>query len=414
MKRRIVRGINLFFWLLLLGGGLAAYDAYRFLTTPASQTPEEFVFTIEPGATFDRVAWDLKKAGVITDVPRFRILAYGKNALGKVRAGEYMVNTGWLPEQALWQITQGQALLYRLTLREGLTWWETARAVEEQGFAVFEDFKSVIHDPAFLREHHIPFANAEGFLYPETYLLKKPRSPLDREQAHAVASLMIRTFWKKTEPLWTDLLPGPHSPDTAPIREEDATTAQKITDNSAAQPLVEQAGSSEGTDARPAEKETKALPGSLPAPRTPAEVEPEALRRLLILASLVEKETGVSSERGRVAGVYANRLRLGMLLQCDPTIIYGIGEKFTHPIRRSQLDDAGNSYNTYQQPGLPPGPICSSGLEALKAAVNPEEHDYLYFVATVADDGHTFSKTLEQHNRAVKLYRARVRGRAIE
>lgn len=412
MKRCIVRGINLFFWLLLLGGGLAAYDAYRFLTTPASQTPEEFVFTIEPGATFDRVAWDLKKAGVITDVPRFRILAYGKNAFGKVRSGEYMVNTGWLPEQALWQITQGQALLYRLTLREGLTWWETARAVEEQGFAAFEDFKFVIHDPAFLREHHIPFANAEGFLYPETYLLKKPRSPLDREQAYKVASLMVRTFWEKTEPLWKAPPGNPHSPDTdtASIQGEDATAAEKITENAALLPPVEQAGNTGEADACPAEKAAKALPGDLPAPQTPADVEPEALRRLIVLASLVEKETCVSSERGRVAGVYANRLRLGMLLQCDPTIIYGIGEKFTHPIRRSQLDDAGNPYNTYQQPGLPPGPICSPGLESLKAAVSPEEHDYLFFVATGAGDGHTFSKTLEQHNRAVRLYRARTRG----
>lgn len=147
-------------------------------------------------------------------------------------------------------------------------------------------------------------------------------------------------------------------------------------------------------------------------PRVPADVEPEALRRLVILASLVEKETGLPQERGRVAGVYANRMRLGMLLQCDPTIIYGVGESFTGSILRSQLADARNLYNTYQHPGLPPGPICSSGLSALQAAFTPEEHNYLYFVATGLSDGsHTFSRTLQEHNKAVQVYRARMRGK---
>lgn len=135
------------------------------------------------------------------------------------------------------------------------------------------------------------------------------------------------------------------------------------------------------------------------------------MRHLVILASLVEKETGLPSERGLVAGVYANRLRLGMLLQCDPTIIYGVGESFSGAIRRSQLENPKNLYNTYQHPGLPPGPICSSGLDALGAAANPPKHDYLYFVATGIDGGHTFSKTLAEHNKAVQVYRARMRGR---
>ena len=112
-----------------------------------------------------------------------------------------------------------------------------------------------------------------------------------------------------------------------------------------------------------------------------------------------------------MAGVYANRLHLGMLLQCDPTIIYGVGESFTGAIRRSQIDDSGNPYNTYQHPGLPPGPICSPGFGALQAAFSPVQHDYLYFVATGFDGGHSFSKTLIEHNRAVRLYRARIQGR---
>ena len=141
----------------------------------------------------------------------------------------------------------------------------------------------------------------------------------------------------------------------------------------------------------------------------PEDLDPDALRRLVILASLVEKETAIPGERARVAGVYANRLRLGMLLQCDPTIIYGVGESFTGSIRKSQLNDAKNSYNTYIHAGLPPGPVCSPGLEAIKAAAIPERHDFLYFVATGVDGGHSFSKTLNDHNKAVQIYRSRMR-----
>jgi UPF0755 protein len=372
----------------LLAGGLLAYEAYRFLNTPASNQPQDISISIAPGATFDRVAWDLKKAGAITDVDRFRILAHAQDALGRVKAGEFQVNTGWTPEQVLRQITEGQAILYRLSVREGLTWWETARAVEAQGFARYEDFKAVIHDPDFLREHTIPFANAEGFLFPETYLLKKPRNPLDRQQAHDVASIMVRMFWKKTEPLWQAPPGVAHKPPSgamsSPAPASNATAP--ATDNAT----------------------IAAAPPS--GPRTPAEVDPEALRRLVTLASLVERETGVPAERGLVAGVFANRLRLGMLLQCDPTIIYGSGEAFSGAIRRSQIDDPKNRYNTYQHPGLPPGPIASPGLDSLRAAAAPDEHGFLYFVATGVDGGHTFSKTLNEHNKAVQVYRSRIRG----
>jgi hypothetical protein len=145
-------------------------------------------------------------------------------------------------------------------------------------------------------------------------------------------------------------------------------------------------------------------------PETPADVDPDALKRLVILASLVERETPLPQERSRVAGVYANRLRLGIPLQCDPTIIYGVGESFTGEIRRSQLQDASNPYNTYQRVGLPPGPICSPSAESLAAAFDPEEHQYLYFVATGVG-GHAFSKTLAEHNKAVEMYRRTLRSR---
>jgi UPF0755 protein len=139
-------------------------------------------------------------------------------------------------------------------------------------------------------------------------------------------------------------------------------------------------------------------------------VDPAALGALVVLASLVEKETALPAERARVAGVYANRLRLGMLLQCDPTIIYGVGPGFSGSILRSQLRNAANPYNTYKHAGLPPGPICSPGLAAFLAAALPEQHAFIYFVATgLADGSHVFSKSSAEHNAAVRKYRARVR-----
>jgi UPF0755 protein len=122
-------------WGLLLVGAYVAFDAHSFLTTPGSDKPEAIVLTIKPGATFDRVAWDLKKAGAIRDVTRFRLLAHAHNALGQIKAGEYELNTGWTPDQILRHLTRGQSMLFRLVVREGLTWWETAEAVADQGFA---------------------------------------------------------------------------------------------------------------------------------------------------------------------------------------------------------------------------------------------------------------------------------------
>lgn len=134
----------------------------------------------------------------------------------------------------------------------------------------------------------------------------------------------------------------------------------------------------------------------------------QELHRVVILASLVEKETAIPSERPTVAGVYAKRLQIGMLLQCDPTVIYGLGENFDGNLRRSHLQDPTNPYNTYVHPGLPPGPICSPGKASLMAASSPEEHDFLYFVGR-QDGSHHFSRSLSEHNNAVIKYQRRGR-----
>lgn len=126
----------------------------------------------------------------------------------------------------------------------------------------------------------------------------------------------------------------------------------------------------------------------------------------LILASIVEKETGLHSDRGQIAGVFANRLRIGMRLQTDPTVIYGLGEAFDGNLRRRDLQ-TDTPWNTYTRAGLPPTPIAMPGKASLMAAVRPEATKAYYFVARGDGSSH-FSNNLDEHNRAVNRY---IRGR---
>jgi UPF0755 protein len=129
----------------------------------------------------------------------------------------------------------------------------------------------------------------------------------------------------------------------------------------------------------------------------------------LILASIVERETGLADERARIAGVFVERLRRGMRLQTDPTVIYGLGQKFDGNLRRADLERDG-PYNTYTRTGLPPTPIALPGAAALRAAVQPDERGELYFVASGRGDGaHVFSRTLAEHEAAVRQYLVRYR-----
>ncbi|MEW7973099.1 MAG: endolytic transglycosylase MltG [Candidatus Thiodiazotropha endolucinida] len=122
----------------------------------------------------------------------------------------------------------------------------------------------------------------------------------------------------------------------------------------------------------------------------------------LILASIIERETGIPEERGKIAGVFTRRLKRGMLLQTDPTVIYGMGESYNGNIRKRDLT-RDTPYNTYLHKGLTPTPIAMPSGAAIRAALNPEEGNSLYFVAT-GDGGHYFSSTLEEHNKAVRKY----------
>ena len=128
------------------------------------------------------------------------------------------------------------------------------------------------------------------------------------------------------------------------------------------------------------------------------------MRQAVTLASIVEKETARADERPLVAAVYATRLRIGMPLQCDPTVIYALTKagRYDGNIHKDDLS-FDSPYNTYRYPGLPPGPIASPGRASLEAAVHPADADFLYFVSR-NDGSHVFARTLDEHNRNVQKY----------
>lgn len=355
-KRPWPRFLFGFMLLVLLACGGAGWLAYDFLnspgTDPAVAPAQNVEVTVNPGTTFRTLTPELVRLGAVRNADKFilllRWMSY-RDIPHALKPGRFRLNTGWTPQQVIDQLVNGSPLLDRVTIPEGLAWWEVGKRLEKARMVRFEDFAKLVHDPAFLRHWGIPFDSAEGFLFPDTYLIMRPLE-LNETTAKSVVGRLIDNFWRRTAPLW----PG----------------------------------------------------GKRPGPSGR-----DGVRRLVTLASIVERETAVPSERPRVAGVYANRLRLNMLLQADPTTAYGLGEGFDGNLRRRHLDDESNPYNTYKRPGLPPGPICSPGLACLKAAANPEKHDYIYFVARGEDGSHVFSTNLATHNRAVREYWAKRRGK---
>lgn len=313
--------------LITLGLGLViigySYLNYRYERAPEGEATS-VVFDVKRGSGLSAIAAKLEKDGLIDSAFIFKAVTKLRGNEAKFKAGEFEIKTPAGMVDIYKSLTEGKAVLYPVTVPEGLTSAQIMRIIKAA--------------PNLSGE--MPETPAEGTLLPETYL-----SPRGMTRKALVA---------KMQKAQTDLLD-----DLWEKRADDLPVKTK--------------------------------------------------REAIILASVVEEETGINSERGKVAGVFTNRLRRGMRLQSDPTIIYGInrGEKLGRGIRRSEIDRK-TDWNTYQMDGLPKTPICNPGAAAIAAVLNPDDVDVLFFV-TDGTGGHVFSETNAEHAKHVRALRARER-----
>ncbi len=309
---------------------------------------------IPNGAGAGDVAERLARAGLIGNPAVFRLYAGQRGVAGRFKAGRYEITAPATPRQILDTLVKGAAdELVTVVIPEGKNLVEVAEILDAAGVASKAALVMKATDPAFAAELGLPGTTLEGYLYPDTYRLR-PHTP----PARALIPLVRR-----------------HRQVFAELKTVHAKTVADL---------------------------KKTLGFDDP--------------KIVTLASIVEKETGRAEERPRIAQVFINRLHMPTfvpkLLQTDPTIIYGCTVatprsnaclKWDGRIRRIQLDDHDNPYNTYTHEGLPPGPISNPGRAALEAVMAPDHTAYLYFVAK-NDGTHYFSKTVAEHNAAVVKY----------
>ncbi|HYB98176.1 MAG TPA: endolytic transglycosylase MltG [Candidatus Limnocylindrales bacterium] len=308
---------------------------------------------VYPGEAADLIALRLQAAGVIRDHRLLLALARWKELDREFRHGRHEFQGTLGLEDVLQELVRTPKPILRVTIPEGLTYAEIGRLLEAAGAVSAADYAAAVCAPDYVAAvGAAPGANcAEGYLFPDTYDLVPGMT------AREIADLQNRRFREVMEPVLA------------------AASAGNV-----ARQLAQSGG----------------------------EAESALKSRLLTVASIVEKETAAPHERPLVAAVILNRLRLGMPLQVDPTVIYGwlaAGQPWDGNLTRRHLDHP-NPYNTYAQRGLPPGPICNPGLASLQAATSPAEVPYLYFVAR-GDGSHEFSADLDSHNVAVKKFQLR-------
>jgi UPF0755 protein len=317
MRRLLRRSLALAGVLVLLGG-LGAWQAWRFYRAPGPLVGPKTVIVPRGGA--EGIARALAEAGVIAHPRAFAIATWLTQVQGKpLRAAEFAFPASASLEQVLQILREARPVQRRLTLAEGLS--------AKQILALIDRTEGLTGETP---------AITEGALLPETYAYQygDPRAGLIRRAEQAMSATLAEAWEKRAEGL----------------------------------PLA-------------------------------------SAREALILASIVERETGVAEERPRIAAVFLNRLRRGMPLQSDPTVIYAAAEggTFDRPITRADLD-RDSPFNTYRVRGLPPAPIASPGRDAILAVTRPAKTEDLYFVAS-GDGGHVFARTLEEHNRNVARWR---------
>lgn len=368
--------LSLFVVIMIVAIGMIAWGKSQY--TNPGPLAEAICLRVEKGSNFSRVANKLTEQGAISNATIFRLGVEYSDKKSALKAGSFLVNEGASMEEIVDVVTRGGAstcgteVVYRIgVLAAEVQVRELDPATQE--YEITAEFKP---------------AELEGAA-PETYT--KVRNESDTRYRIALAEGV--TSWQIVDSLnRADFLAGevgdvPAEGTLAPDSYEVKVGADRATllaDMQAAQSAI----LTEAWDTR--------------APDLPYDSPEEAL----IMASIVEKETGVAEERRRVASVFVNRLNQGMRLQTDPTVIYGVTKgqgALGRGLRQSELRSE-TPYNTYIIDGLPPTPIANPGKAAIEAALNPDSTDFIFFVAD-GTGGHAFAETLDEHNRNVAKWR---------
>jgi len=348
----------------------------------AGPLPTSICYRVEPGSNMARVSRDLLAEGAISSGAIFRVGADYAGKADLLKAGSFLIPQGASMAEIVDIVTRGGASTCgtEVILRVGVA--TSVVLVREL-------------DPATQRFNEVA-SFAPGSDVPAEYAEVREQS----DTRFRVALAEGTTVWQVVESLRAaDFLTG----EVAALPPEGMLAPDSYEVQAGADRAELVARMQTAQEARIAEVWAERVEG------LPIETPEEAL----ILASIIEKETAVPEERPRVAAVFVNRLRQGMRLQTDPTVIYGVTNGqgvLGRGLRQSELQRE-TPWNTYVIDGLPPTPIANPGIESLRAAVDPEASDYVFFVARTLDpaDGHAFARTLDEHNQNVAAYRAQQR-----
>ncbi|MBU4267528.1 MAG: endolytic transglycosylase MltG [Acidobacteria bacterium] len=322
------------FLLILIVLAWFGFNAYQKVFDPFQGYYGRAVVQIDSGMTVAAIAGKLQRQGVISRASYFRRYYRMFFAKKKLKAGEYLFDGPLTMRQVIEKLYQGKAILYKVTVKEGLWIGETARIFEEAGLFPAVEFARAARNSKLIRDLDPAAADLEGYLFPDTYLVRRDFT------AREMVALMVDHFRRK-------------------FTNRFVWRARDI--------------------------------GFTP-------------RQAVILASLIEKETANRDERFLISSVFHNRLKQNMLLDCDSTIVYALKKtgRYRGKLGWDDLKFA-SPFNTRLHRGLPPAAIANPGYASLEAALYPENSEYLFFVAKDAGS-HYFSRSLAEHNRAVRKY----------
>jgi len=286
-------------------------------------------FCVHQGESVKTVARNLKDSGFIRSALFFTGLVRVRHDTGNIKSGEYTLSPNLKTTKIIDMFTRGVVVTQKFTIPEGLTVKQVAAQLERNEIVHSEDFIKACSNKAFMHKYGIPFESAEGFLFPDTYIVAKGLS------AGQLVDIMIERFFK----------------------------------------------------------------GIIQIPFT--HYSADELKRVVIIASLVEREAKVDDERALIAAVFYNRLKQNKRLESCATVQYILGKTKERLLYSDLKFDS--PYNTYLHTGLPPGPIANPGIKSIEAAIFPADVDYLFFVSK-KDGTHFFSSTYQEHLEAIKKY----------